>query len=64
LTQLNEDFFKALGENKTLENLILDMDKDDYINSCHNNYHLLALGVAMNKKKNGSLKYLSLRNVF
>jgi hypothetical protein len=42
LNQLNEDFFKALGENKTLENLILDMDQVAYTNSCHNNYYLLA----------------------
>jgi hypothetical protein len=53
---LKEEFFIALGENKTIHYLNLDaiyyMPQDKL--------NLLGKACAMNKKKNGNLKYLSL----
>ena len=54
--QLKEEFFIALGENKTLTHLNLN-------NTTYTNLHILQLlgkSCAMNMKKNGNLKYLSL----
>lgn len=54
--QLKEEFFIALGENKTLTHLNLNNTTYTSINILQ----LLAKSCAMNMKKNGNLKYLSL----
>ncbi len=58
--QLKEEFYIALGENKTLN--YLNLDNTNYMSS--SNLNLLAKAVAMNHKKNGNLKYLSIANAF
>ena len=58
--QLKEEFFIALGENKTLH--YLNLDSNTYTNQ--NVLNLLAKACAMNKKKNGNLRYLSLKTAF
>lgn len=58
---LTLDFYKALGENKTLKYLNIDMI------SCTNmqvNIPNLAKCIAMNAKKNGSLESISMSNWF
>ena len=58
--QLKDEFFVALGENKTLHYLNLD----SAMNTNQNVLTLLAKSCAMNKKKNGNLKYLSVKSAF
>jgi hypothetical protein len=58
--QLKEEFFVALGENKTLVTLNLN----NLIHTTSSTLNLLAKACAMNTKKHGSLKYLSLVNAF
>jgi len=53
---LKEEFFIALGENKTLLYLNLDWTNT----TAQNQLNLLGKACAMNKKKNGNLIYLSL----
>eukprot|EP00347_Sterkiella_histriomuscorum_P023864 403333121 len=53
---LKEEFFIALGENKTLH--YLNLDSTQYMTQ--NILQWLGKSCAMNKKKNGNLKYLSL----
>ena len=53
---LKEEFFIALGENKTLT--FLNIDTNTAMPTTNLNW--LAKGCAMNKKKNGNLKYLSM----
>ncbi len=55
---LKEEFFIALGENKTLN--YLNIDNTTYMNA--NNINLLGKACAMNFRKNGNLKYLSIAN--
>jgi hypothetical protein len=57
---LKEEFFIALGENKTLTHL--NLNSTTYTNQAV--LQLLGKAAAMNKKKNGNLKYLSLVNGF
>lgn len=57
---LKEEFFIALGENKTLTHL--NLNSTTYTNQAV--LQLLGKAAAMNKKKNGNLKYLSLVNAF
>lgn len=57
---LKEEFFIALGENKTLVNL--NLNNTTYTNTTQLN--LLGKAIAMNAKKSGSLKYVSLINAF
>ncbi len=57
---LKEEFFIALGENKTLTHL--NLNNVSYTNQ--NVLQLLGKACAMNKKKNGNLKYLALSNGF
>ena len=54
---LSEDFFKALGENKTLS--YLNLDEKSAVTQTQIN--LLAKALAMNTFKNGSLEALSIR---
>lgn len=58
--QLTEDFYKALGENKTLEYINLDTNSSPG----DNNVKLLGKAIAMNARKNGSLKAVSIRDWF
>jgi len=58
--QLTEDFYKALGENKTLEYINLDTNTSPGDNNCR----LLGKAIAMNARKNGSLKAVSIRDWF
>jgi hypothetical protein len=58
--QLKEEFFIALGENKTLTHLNLNNVTFTNLSILQ----LLAKSCAMNKKKNGNLKYLSMVNAF
>ncbi len=58
--QLKEEFFIALGENKTLTHLNLNNTTYTSVNILQ----LLGKASAMNMKKNGNLKYLSLVNAF
>lgn len=58
IPQLTEDFYIALGENKTLE--YLNLDTTDIMS----NVKLLGKAIAMNAKKNGSLKAISIRDWF
>ncbi len=58
--QLKEEFFIALGENKTLTHL--NLNNISYTNV--NILQFLGKACAMNLKKNGNLKYLSLANAF
>jgi hypothetical protein len=58
--QLKEEFFIALGENKTLAHL--NLNNTTYTNQ--NVLQLLGKACAMNHKKNGNLKYLSLISGF
>lgn len=60
LNYLKEEFFIALGENKTIS--YLNFDHNQHGNQ--NILNLLGKACAMNKKKNGSLKYLSIQNAF
>lgn len=60
LGQLTLDFYKALGESKTLENLVLDTTQTMTSTNMTN----FAKAIAMNKKKNGSLTHVSMRNAF
>ena len=57
---LKEEFFIALGENKTLTHL--NLNNTTY--TTEGVLQLLGKAIAMNKKKNGNLKYLSLVNAF
>lgn len=57
---LREEFFIALGENKTLH--YLNLDTTTYMNSSILCY--LGKACGMNKYKNGNLKYLSLNKAF
>jgi len=57
---LKEEFFIALGENKTLPHL--NLNSTTYTTQAV--LQLLGKAAAMNKKKNGNLKYLSLVNAF
>lgn len=57
---LKEEFFIALGENKTLQ--FLNLDATTAMTAT--NLNLLGKACAMNKKKNGTLKYLSLEACF
>lgn len=54
------DFFKALGENKTLE--YINMDCTAHI-SFGQGAENLAKAIAMNKYKNGALHSVSIRNL-
>lgn len=56
--QLTSDFFKALGENKTLSYLNMDRTATSSV------YPHLAKAIAMNAKKNGALKSVSIKNWF
>ena len=58
--QLKEEFFIALGENKTL--VTLNLNNTSYMSN--SNLNLLGKACGMNKKKQGNLKYLSLVNAF
>jgi hypothetical protein len=58
--QLTEDFFKALGENKTLEYINLDYTSAVPEHICK----LLGKGLAMNSRKKGSLKAISIIDWF
>ena len=60
MPQLTEDFYKALGENKTLEYINLDTNSSPG----DNNVKLLGKAIAMNARKNGSLKAVSIRDWF
>lgn len=53
-----EDFYVALGENKTIQ--FVNMDNNSHIS----NTTLLGKAIAMNAKRNGSLEGLSLKNWF
>lgn len=55
---LKEEFFIALGENKTLN--YLNIDNTSYMSTT--NLIFLGKSSAMNFRKNGNLKYLSLAN--
>jgi hypothetical protein len=57
---LKEEFFIALGENKTIVHL--NLNNVTYTNA--NVLNLLGKACAMNKKKDGSIKYLGLANAF
>jgi hypothetical protein len=57
---LKEEFYNALGENKTLNYLNLDSNTSMSLT----NLSSLAKACAMNNKKNGCLKYLSLEKCF
>ena len=54
---LTEDFFKALGENKTL--VYLNLDETEGVNGKE---ILMAKAIAMNAYKNGSLEGVSIVN--
>jgi len=58
---LTEEFFIALGENKTLK--YLNMNSKSGVNNS-TNISLLAKAVAMNAKRNGSLEALSIAGWF
>lgn len=58
LPQLTEEFYKALGENKTLE--YINMDALSNIAT----FGLLGKAIAMNARKNGSLKAVSIKDWF
>jgi len=60
--QLTEDFYKALGENKTLEYINLDTIISPVISD--NNVKLLGKAIGMNARKNGSLRAVSIRDWF
>ena len=60
--QLTEDFFKALGENKTLEYINMDALANALPNV--NSLNLLGKSLAMNARKNGSLKSVSIKDWF
>lgn len=60
--QLTEDFFKALGENKTLEYINMDALANALPNV--NSSNLLGKSLAMNARKNGSLKSVSIKDWF
>ena len=57
---LSEDFYKALGENKTLK--YIDLDTTGTVNS--RLQQLMGKAVAMNARRNGALEALSLENWF
>jgi hypothetical protein len=57
-SHLNDDFFKALGENKTL--VYLNLDENTFVGQSQLNS--LGKALAMNAYKNGSLEGLSMRN--
>ena len=59
ISGINDEFAKALGENKTLEYLNLDSQAKTASISV---LEKLGNACAMNRKKNGSLTHLSLRN--
>ena len=58
------DFYKALGQNKTIEYLNIDMDSTSQNSVSTTNLNKFANGLAMNKKKNGSLTTLSAKFLF
>jgi len=60
--QLTEDFFKALGENKTLEYINMDALANALPNV--NSSNLLGKALAMNARKNGCLKSVSIKDWF
>ena len=60
VSQLTEDFYKALGENKTLEYINLDYYPGTPESTCK----LLGKGLAMNSRKKGSLKAISIIDWF
>ena len=63
---LSLDFCQALGENKTIEHLNIDFpdtgSSSSSIQTTSSVLQYLAKACAMNKRKNGSLSYLSMRN--
>jgi len=61
VTHLKEDFFKALGENKTLKYLNLELSAPAVGSS---QATLMGKAVAMNAYRNGALESLNLKNWF
>jgi len=59
VTAITQDFCVALGQNKTIENLVLDAISNT---TPARKFNLLAKACAMNKMKDGSLSYLSAFN--
>lgn len=62
---LTKDFYNALGENKTIETLVIDYPDSTHLNkSKHDSLLLtkLANACAMNSRKKGSLHTVSFKN--
>ena len=58
---LDQAFFLALGENKSVETLVLDAIT---LQNCPAKNILLGRAIGLNSMKNGSLQNLSLKNTF
>lgn len=59
------DFYNALGENKTIETLVIDYPDATHLNKSRHDPTLLSLlaqACAMNSRKKGSLHTVSFRN--
>lgn len=62
---LTKDFYNALGENKTIETLVIDYPDATHLNKSRHDGTLLTYlsqACAMNSRKNGCLQTVSFKN--
>ena len=60
VSKLKDDFFQALGENKTIKHLYIDSGENAPLNTCS----MLGKAIAMNAYRNGALEMISIEKWF